>query len=142
MRRLPPSLLRAFRLSIALVWLHEGLWMKILRQDPHELSIVAAVGAPPPLTPHLFLLLIGAGETLLAIAVLTGLFARPLALFQIIILLTMNLIGILFGHGTIADPIGLLIHNLPLLLCIYAVGADQRAEQTVAPAAIGGGSAP
>jgi len=122
MAAVPPRFLWLVRFGIALVWLHEGLWMKLLHRDPHEVSIVAAVGAPYPLSPHLFLDLIGIGETLIAIGVLSGLFPRFLATFQIVLLLTMNLIAICFGQGTIADPIGLLIHNLPLILCIVLVG--------------------
>lgn len=65
---------------------------------------------------------IGFAETLLALAVASGAFCRPLAWFQIFILLAMNGIGILFGGGTIADPVGLLIHNLPLIACMALLG--------------------
>ena len=110
------------RVAIALVWLHEGLWMKVLRQDPHEVSIVGAVGSPLGMTATQFLCLIGAGEVLIALAVLAGLYPRFVAGFQIGLLLAMNVTAIFFGRGTIADPIGLLIHNMPLIVCIFLNG--------------------
>ena len=122
MYRVPSYFPFACRIAIALVWLHEGLWMKILRQDPHEVSIVSAVGAPLGMTAPQFLTVIGAGEIVIALAVLAGLFSRFVAGFQIGLLLAMNGTAILFGRGTIANPIGLLIHNLPLLVCIFLDG--------------------
>jgi uncharacterized membrane protein YphA (DoxX/SURF4 family) len=118
----PPRLLTAIRCVVALVWLYEGLWMKLITRDPHELAIVAAVGGPGGLTPGGFMMLIGVGETLLALGVLSGLFARPLAAAQILLLLAMNGAGIAWGDGSIAHPIGLILKNLPFLMCIYLVG--------------------
>jgi uncharacterized membrane protein YphA (DoxX/SURF4 family) len=109
------------RVAVAAVWIYEGLWLKVLRPAPHELALVAAV-APAPLSPARFLLLIGCGETLLGLAVLSGLYARPLAFFQGTLLVLMNFLGILFGGGSIADPVGLVIRNVTLLLCIAALG--------------------
>jgi uncharacterized membrane protein YphA (DoxX/SURF4 family) len=118
----PPHILTVIRCIVALVWLYEGLWMKLAVRDPHELAIVAAVGGPGGLTPSNFLTLIGVGETLLALGVLSGLLARPLAALQIFLLIAMNGIGIVWGGGNIAHPVGLLIKNLPFLTCIYLVG--------------------
>lgn len=117
-----PRVLAAIRGIVALVWLYEGLYMKLLARDPHELSIVAAVGGPGGLSPAQFLGLIGAGETLLALGVLSGLFARPLAILQAVLLLSMNVVGIVMGGGNIADPAGLLVRNLPFLACMYLIG--------------------
>lgn len=114
---LHPNFLFAVRLIVALVWLREGLWQKIIARDAHEFSIVQQFAASPERAQQ-FMLGIGAAETLLALAILSGLFCRPLAWFQIFILLLMNAVGILFGGGTIADPVGLLIHNLPLIACM------------------------
>jgi len=109
------------RCAIALIWLHEGLWKKIVTGNAYELSIVRQFSATPEGARQL-MNVIGAAETLLALGVLSGLFARPLAWFQIAILLAMNLTGIFFGGGTIREPVVLLIHNLPLLLCMAIIG--------------------
>lgn len=116
-----PTFLTVVRCGIALVWLYQGLWLKVIAHDPHHLAIVRSF-AVAPITPLLLMTLIGSGETLLGLGVLSGLFWRALAWFQGLLLVVMNLTGILFGGGHIAQPVGLLIGNLPLLLCITLVG--------------------
>ena len=116
-RTIAPSFLAVTRCVVALVWLYEGLWLKIIAHDPHQLAIVKSF-AFGSFTPFLLMTLIGGGETLLGLAVLSGLYWRFIAWFQGVLLVVMNITGILFGGGQIAQPIGLLIHNLPLLLCI------------------------
>jgi uncharacterized membrane protein YphA (DoxX/SURF4 family) len=116
-----PALLIALRLSIAAIWLYEGLWLKILHPSPHELAVVEAVPFGK-LSPAQVLALIGAGETLMGLGVLSGLYPRFLAWFQGSVLVLMNGIGIAFSHGAIADPVGLVLKNLPLLLCILVLG--------------------
>ncbi len=123
MEKFHPQIIFALRFIVALVWLHEGLWLKLVTRAPHEVAVVEAVGQVGPLAPLQLLLLIGAGETVLAIGVLSGLFWRALAVFQIVLLVTMNAIGILRSGGTaIPDPLGLVIKNLPLLMCIALIG--------------------
>lgn len=117
------AFLTAVRISIALVWLYQGLWLKIVAADAHHLEIVRQVGFTSPL---LAMRLIGVGETLLGIGVLSGFYPRAVAALQIAIILAMNVTGILFGGGSIPDPAGLLIGNLPLLLCIALTGLVQR----------------
>lgn len=119
--RLHPAFLLLTRLIVALIWFYEGAWQKVIARDAHELSIVQSFATTPEAA-HQLMLLIGAGETLLGLGVLSGLFPRFIACFQIILLLTMNGIGILFGGGKIANPVGLLIHNLPFLACIACLG--------------------
>jgi uncharacterized membrane protein YphA (DoxX/SURF4 family) len=125
-----PALLVAMRLAVAAVWIYEGLWQKVLRPAPHELAVVQSV-ALGPLAPLQLLQLIGIGETLLGLGVLSGLYARPLAWFQGVLLVLMNGIGIAFSGGAIADPAGLVLRNLPLLLCIAALGV--HGPGTLAP---------
>jgi uncharacterized membrane protein YphA (DoxX/SURF4 family) len=120
---LPPQIVFALRVVVALVWLHEGLWQKLIVRAPHEIAVVEAVGQVGPLAPLQLLTLIGAGETLLAIGVLSGLLWRALSVFQIVLLVTMNTIGIISSGGAaIPDPVGLVIKNLPLLMCIALIG--------------------
>jgi uncharacterized membrane protein YphA (DoxX/SURF4 family) len=124
--RFPHRLLLAFRIVLALFWLYEGLWLKIVHPSTRELGAIAAIGAPAPLTPPDVLRLIGVGEILLAFGVVTGRFAQALAILQFAVLVCANLIGLEFGQSA-ADPVGTLVRNLPLALCIYVVGEYSRA---------------
>ena len=65
-----PQIIFALRLIVALVWLHEGLWQKLIVRAPHEVAVVEAVGQVGPIAPLQLLTLIGACETLLALVVL------------------------------------------------------------------------
>ena len=105
---------------VGAVWMHEGLWQKILRPDAHELAIAGHFWFFG-LSGAALLMLIGALETLLALGFWSGLVPKFTAWAGIIALLTMNLVGIVGGGGTIADPVGLLIHNLPLWCCMGAL---------------------
>lgn len=105
----------AVRGVLALVWLYNGLWLKILAVDPHHARIVAStLGHPAWLTA------IGAGETLLALGILSGRASRLVNGFQLILLAAMNAAGILFS-GQIEKPVGLVISNLPLAACAAAL---------------------
>jgi len=65
---------------------------------------------------------IGCGETLLGLGVLSGWLWRPLAILQAALLVLMNGIGIAFAGPAIPNPVSLVIHNLPFLLCIAVLG--------------------
>jgi uncharacterized membrane protein YphA (DoxX/SURF4 family) len=119
--------LLAARFCAGSVWLYEGLWMKILHPDPHELDIVR----------HFSFLGLGGGdlmkaigtlECLLALGFFSGLFPRLVGGIGSVALLAMNLTGIFAGGGTIAQPLGLIIKNTPLWFCMlfYALGARSR----------------
>ena len=100
---------------LAAVWLYNGLWLKILSVDPHHARIVAStLGHPAWLTA------IGAGETLLALGILSGRASRWVNGFQLILLAVMNAVGILCS-GQIEKPAGLVISNLPLATCAVAL---------------------
>lgn len=101
---------------LALTWLYQGLWLKLIVRDPQHLQVVESVGPVAGLAPADFLTLIGAGETLLALGILSGLLHNFVALFQIALLVSMNSIGIL--SGGVEKPLGLVVGNLPLLVCM------------------------
>jgi uncharacterized membrane protein YphA (DoxX/SURF4 family) len=116
-----PALLRVIRFCVAAVWIYEGLFQKIVGPAEHELAVVQSLPGLP-VSALTLLRIIGIGETLLGIAVASGLYARPLAIFQGLLLITMNGLGIALGGGAIADPVGLIVKNLPLLCCIALLG--------------------
>lgn len=121
MFRVSPPLLAVVRLAVAAVWIYEGLWLKVVRPSMHELAVAQSVTIGP-LSPVTLLRVIGVGETLMGLGVLSGRYARFLAWFQGAVLVLMNAVGILFAGDAIPDPAGLVIHNLPLLACIVVLG--------------------
>src|SRR5262249_33623676 len=74
------------------------------------------------LSPSRLLFLIGWGETGLGLGVLSGRLGRPLGWIQGASLVLMNVLGVVWGGPASADPFGLVIHNLPFLLCIVVLG--------------------
>lgn len=116
-----PRLLACIRVSVALVWLYEGIWLKVIRQAPHELAVVESIGAIGPLPPAQFLFALGLAESALGVAVLVGIAASRLAWLQLVLVGSMNLIGLLKAGGAISDPVGLLVHNLTFAMCILVL---------------------
>src|SRR5207253_451902 len=96
-----PALLAAIRLAVAAVWIYEGLWLKVLRPSPHELAVVQGIHIGP-LSPSRLLLIIGGGELLLGVGVLSARYDRLLAWVQGVVLVLMNALGILFAGTAIS----------------------------------------
>ena len=112
-----PLELLAIRVILAAVWFYNGLYLKLILVDPAHLKVVEAVGQLGPLTPARFLFLIGLGETLLGLWILSGFLYRYSCGLQFVLIVLMNCIGIL--SGGVANPPGLVITNLPLLAAIW-----------------------
>lgn len=119
-----PKLIFAIRLALAAVWFYNGLWLKVIALDAHHLEIVRSVSNSSGIEPALLLRLIGSAETLLGIGIVSGLFYRFVSYFQIFIILLMNLIGSIGGGGAIAHPFGLVISNLPTIMCALVVATN------------------
>lgn len=125
-------LLPLARLAIALVWLYNGLWCKLLLGCPDHVEIVAGAAADLrvsttlrlPATPLLWAL--GAAETALAVWVMTGRGARAAAWVQTLLLVGMNAAGLLFRPESIPRPGALLVHNFVLLVLVWAVASGGR----------------
>lgn len=125
-------LLPLARLAIALVWLYNGLWCKLLLGCPDHIEIVAGAVADLrvsttlrlPATPVLWAL--GAAETALAVWVLTRRGARAAAWVQTLLLVGMNAAGLLFRPEAIPRPGALLVHNFVLLVLVWAVASGGR----------------
>lgn len=119
-----PKLIFAIRLALAAVWFYNGLWLKVIALDAHHLEIVRSVSNNSGIEPALILRLIGSAETLLGLGIVSGLFYRFVSCFQIVIILLMNLIGSIGGGGAIAHPFGLIISNLPTIMCALVVATN------------------
>lgn len=115
-----PQLILFMRIALAAIWFYNGLWMKVIALDAHHLQIVSSV-ASGHIDAAVLLRSIGGCETLLAIGILSGLFHRFVNYFQIAVIVLMNLIGIAFGGGAIEHPVGLLLSNVPTVLCALTV---------------------
>ena len=105
------------RLILSAVWLYNGTYLKVIAVDPEHLRVVEAVGQVGPLAPPDFLFLIGLGETILGLWILSGWQYRWSCRLQFALIVLMNLIGIL--SGGVPNPAAVIITNLPLLACIW-----------------------
>lgn len=109
--------------AVAAVWLYEGLWCKLLRGDPRQFEIVAAVPRFGARSCVPFLLGLGVVEVLLAGWVLLGVAPIPCALAQTVLLVALNTNGLLWSRHLIHDPAGMVVKNAALLVLAW-VGAS------------------
>lgn len=107
------------RLAVSLVWLVFGLFFKVLRLVPRHEQIVARILGPrvaPVMTR-----LIGIGEISVAVWMMSGLFAPWCALFQTLMVVTMNAIEIWKARDLLLAPTPMVLGNsLLLALAWYA----------------------
>lgn len=109
----------AARAVMALVWLYNGLWLKLIVADAHHQQIVASTFHDAALG-LMIMSGIGAGETLLALGILLGCLPKMVNGVQIGVLVGMNAVGILCS-GQIERPAALVVSNLPLVVCAVAI---------------------
>jgi hypothetical protein len=114
---LPPYWL--IRVAVSAVWLYEGLWCKLLRGEPHQLQVVEAVPRFGPRVGALFLTLLGAVETSLALWALSGIAAVPCAVVQTMLLVTLNVNGLIWARKIIHDPAGMVVKNFAFLVLVW-----------------------
>jgi uncharacterized membrane protein YphA (DoxX/SURF4 family) len=107
------------RIAVALVWIYQGLWHKLLAVDARHLEIVAAASALLP--PRFALGLIGLSETIIAVSILCRWKQRMFAWLQIGMLVVMNAGGIIFAGDKIPDIGGMLTMNLVFVLAIWGL---------------------
>ncbi len=119
---MPPLLL--LQVAVALVWLYEGLWCKVLAGSRHELEVVEAA---PLFRPHLaavFLRALGVFECALAAWVLSGWQPRWAAVVQTLVLASLNTAGISWSRHLIPDPPGMLVKNFAFLVLVWVVAGQ------------------
>ena len=120
----PPLLL--IRISIAAVWLYEGLWCKLLGRLPSQAEIVASVPRLGPQFGAAFLKVLGFVEIGLAIWVLSGVTPAACAIAQVALLAALNVNGLMWARRTIHDPAGMVLKNAAFLLLVWIAGAAHR----------------
>ena len=111
------------RISVAAVWLYEGLWCKLLGGADSQVDVVTAVprlgrrfGAP-------FLKLLGVVEVALGVWVLTGIAPALCAIVQTVVLVTLNANGLLWARHIIHDPAGMVVKNIAFLVLAWVCAA-------------------
>ena len=114
---LPPFWL--IRVAVAAVWLYEGLWCKLLRGQPHEFKVVAAVPYFGPRVGTRFLQLLGAVEVAVAIWTLSAIAPLLCAMTQTLLLVALNANGLLWARHLIHDPAGMVVKNFAFLVLVW-----------------------
>lgn len=107
------------RVALALVWLYEGLWCKLLGRMPHQLDVVAAHPLFDAKSARLVLNALGLVEVALALWVLSGWWPFWAALTQTLLLVGMNANGLLFSREHIPDPGGMVVKNFALIVLMW-----------------------
>src|SRR5262249_21812315 len=113
-----PSL-RLIRIAIALVWMYEGLWCKVLGHSPRHEAILNNVPLLTPAEAHFVLFTLGLLECGVAVWVISGWRPTQGALLQTVLLVSMNAGGLMFAPLLIPDPAGMLLQNFTFLLLAW-----------------------
>ena len=119
---MPPSWL--IRGIIALVWLYEGLWCKVLGRMPSQEEIVEAVPFLGLAWSHRVLKALGLLECGLAIWVLSGWEPVWAAAGQTVLLVAMNSGGLIFARRRIHDPAGMVVKNAAFIVLMWVAAAQ------------------
>jgi uncharacterized membrane protein YphA (DoxX/SURF4 family) len=116
---------RLVRLSIALVWLYQGIWCKLLGGLPRHLAIISAVPFIGPAAGRVALDLLGLIECGIGVWVLTGRQLRNAAIVQTVLLAGMNAGGLIWAWRLIPDPAGMILQNFAFVLLIWIAAEVQ-----------------
>ncbi len=107
------------RAAIALVWLYQGFWCKLLGRAPHHREIVATTPFLNSSRARQALVLLGVFECLLAAWVLSGIRPYEAALIETLLLVSMNTAALSWARRLIPDPVGMLLQNCVFLLLAW-----------------------
>jgi hypothetical protein len=117
-----PKLIRA---SIALVWLYQGLWCKILGGTPRHEAVIAAAPFIGPASARVALIALGLAECCIAGWVVSGQRMRHAAFAQTVLLVAMNAAGTVWAWRLIPDPAGMIVQNFAFLVLIWIAAGDR-----------------
>jgi len=120
---LPFPPLIVIRVSIAAVWVYEGVWCKTLGRAPSQAQVVEAVPRLGARFGLVFLKALGAVEFALAVWVMWGVLPGPCAIAQTALLLTLNANGLLWARHIIHEPAGMIVKNIAFLVLVWVCGA-------------------
>jgi uncharacterized membrane protein YphA (DoxX/SURF4 family) len=117
---------KLIRLSIALVWLYQGLWCKVLGGVPHQQAIISTVPFLGAREVRVALITLGLVECGLALWVLSGQRMRQAAIVQTALLVAMNSGGLIWAWHLIPDPGGMILQNFAFLVLVWIASEDRR----------------
>ena len=115
---------RILRIAAASVWLHQGLWCKVLGHDPGHEEILRSLPGLPPGAARPLTRAVGLGETVLAGVVVARGDRRRVALLQLGLVGAMNAGGLLVGRSHIDRPWRLLARNAGFAALVWSVVDD------------------
>ena len=111
------------RLSVAAVWLYEGLWCKILGRVKSQVAVVTAVPRLGQRFGLRFLKTLGVVEVALAVWVIIGTAPGMCAVAQTGLLVLLNANGVLWARNIIPEPAGMVVKNMAFLVLVWVCGA-------------------
>lgn len=114
--------------AVAAVWLHQGLWCKVVRKGARHETIVADAPFIGPARARAATVAIGSGEMALAAWVVSGHAPVQAAAVQTALLVGMNGGGLLFARERIAAPGRMLLRNVGFLVAIWTLPALGRSR--------------
>jgi DoxX-like family len=120
-----PSL-RLIRTSIALVWMYEGLWCKVLGHAPRHEAILTSLPLLTTAEAHSLLLALGCLECVIGVWVFSGWRPAQGALIQTALLVGMNAGGLIFAARLVPDPAAMLLQNFTFLLLAWTAAANRQ----------------
>ena len=118
---LPPFWL--IRVAVAGVWLHEGLWCKVMGRAPRQVEVAQAVPFLGPRAGGPVLKALGLAEVALAAWALSGRAPIFCAAAQTLLLLTLNANGLLWARSLIHDPGGMVVKNFAFLVLVWVAAS-------------------
>lgn len=116
------------RIPIALVWLFEGLWNKLLGTRTDQLQIASAMTGLTGTAAQSAIWMLGLLECGLAVWVLWGTWPRAAALVQTLVLVGMNAVGLYWTSRLIPHPGQMLVMNLAFLTLAWLTALEPRFE--------------
>jgi len=117
---------KLIRLAIALIWLYQGLWCKVLGGIPRQEAVIAAAPFVGSAAGHITLIALGLLECGIAVWVLSGRGMRQAAIVQTVLLAAMNAGGLIWAARSIPDPAGMVLQNFAFVLLIWVAAEDRR----------------
>ncbi|HZS54578.1 MAG TPA: DoxX-like family protein [Bryobacteraceae bacterium] len=112
------------RIAIAFVWIHQGLWCKLLGHAPQHRRVVETIPIFNTCRARQTVVALGLTECFLAVWVFSGIGAREAAFVETLLLVLMNTGGMLWARRLISDPVNMLLQNFVFLLLAWvAAGA-------------------
>lgn len=118
---MPPLIV--IRIAIAIVWIYEGLWCKVLDRRPDQQQTAAQVPFVGASLAREFLIGLGVVECAFGLWTLSGWQPWWAALVQTATLVVMNTCGLIWARRTIHDPAGMLAKNFVLVILMWVSAA-------------------